>query len=340
MTTERPAGRAALYARQRTGWRRSSLYARVVWVNAAVLLVALLLLVLTPVTVSSPTSTSQLLALTVTVVAMVGASAAMVRVSFRGLITLVRRMETLDVLRPRERLPEIGGAETRALISGFNTMLDRLEGERRESTRRSIAVLENERQRISRELHDEIGQRMTGMVLQLSRIHDDVADTVRSRVERVQGEARAAMDEIGTLAWQLRPGILDDLGLLNALKALAQSLGDDGPARIDPVLPNKLPPMTREAELAIYRIAQEALTNAVRHSGAQSITVEMRVTGQDLVLQIADDGRGLPESYREDPGLRGMRERALLIAARLAIQENPPRGLRVELAVSLAHLDG
>ncbi|MEO9137437.1 MAG: sensor histidine kinase [Jatrophihabitans sp.] len=308
--------------------------------NAAILLLALLLLVLTPITVSSSVSTGQVAVLLGAFAAMVVANAALLRVSFRGLIALTRRMETLDLLRPRERLSERGGAETRTLISGFNTMLDRLEADRRESTRRSVAALENERLRISRELHDEIGQRMTGIVLQLSRIHADVPGTVRSGVERAQDEARAVLGEIGALAWQIRPGILDDLGLLNALESLAQSFGDSGPARIESVLPQQLPPMSSEVELALYRITQEALTNAVRHSGARRISVRLWTTREELTLQVIDDGRGLCDADQVDPGLRGMRERALLIDARLATHENPPHGLRVELVVPISQLDG
>jgi two-component system, NarL family, sensor histidine kinase UhpB len=308
-------------------------------VNSAILLTALVLLVLTPVTVSAPISADQVILLVVVTLAiMVPANAALLKVSFSGLTALVHRMETSDVLRPRERLPEMGGAETCALISGFNAMLDRFEAERLASTRRSVTILEGERQRIGRELHDEIGQRVTGILLQLGRIYEEAPDTVRPRVARVQDEARAVMEEIGALAWQVRPRILHDLGLPSALKALTHSLHGNGLVRIDTVVPHEPPRVTSEAELAVYRIAQEALTNAVRHSGAANITVELRMTRTDLVLHITDDGCGLPVSGREGPGLRGMRERALLIGGRLDVADHPPHGLRVELAVPTEHL--
>jgi two-component system, NarL family, sensor histidine kinase UhpB len=122
--------------------RRSSLYVRVVAVTAAILLLGLLLLLWTPVTVSAPISVREGIVLVVAAVVLAAADAVLLKVSFTGLTALVHRMQTVDVLRPRERLPEMGGAETRALIGGFNTMLDRLEAERRASTRRTVDTLE------------------------------------------------------------------------------------------------------------------------------------------------------------------------------------------------------
>jgi two-component system, NarL family, sensor histidine kinase UhpB len=320
--------------------RRSSLYARVLAVNVAILLLGLLLLLWTPVTVSAPVSIRQVIVLVVATVVLAAADAAMLKFSFTGLVALVDRMETLDLLRPRDRLPEVGGAETRALIGGFNGMLDRLEAERRASVRRTVATLEGERQRISRELHDEIGQRMTGILLQLGPIHDEAPDAARPRIVAVQDEARAVMDEIGALAWRIRPAILEDLGLLSALTSLAESLGGHGPPRIESVLPHRLPPMGHEVELAVYRIAQEALTNAVRHAGATTIRVWLGVNETHLMLQVADDGYGLPEAGVDGPGLRGMHERALLIGGLLSIQANSPHGRRIELTVPTRLLGG
>ena len=128
-------------------------------------------------------------------------------------------METLDVLQPRERLPQMGTAETRALIAGFNAMLDRLEDERIASAGRMVATLEGERRRIGQELHDEIGQRLTGILLQLGRIEAEAPDGMLPRIAGVQSEARATLDEVGNLAWQVRPGVLDDLGLLKRARS-------------------------------------------------------------------------------------------------------------------------
>jgi two-component system sensor histidine kinase UhpB len=308
------------------------LYVLVVSVNAAVLLIAVLVLVLTPAGVSSQTTAEEGVILALVLVVMVVGNALLLRVPFSGLTTLVRRMETLDVLQPRDRLPQMGGAETSTLITGFNTMLDRLEQERLASTRRMVTTLEGERQRIGQELHDEIGQRLTGILLQLGRIQVEAPDSLLPRIAGVQNEARATLDEVGALAWQVRPGVLDDLGLVSALEALADSLGANGSARVATTVPDRLERMTNEVELAVYRIAQEALTNATRHSGATAIRLELRRTRQDPVLQITDNGRGLVGPDHEGPGLRGMRERALLVGGRLRVHAQAP-GLRVRLAI-------
>jgi two-component system, NarL family, sensor histidine kinase UhpB len=312
--------------------RNSSLYARVVAVNAAILVAAVLMLATTPATVSWPLVTGELAVLAGGLVVLVVANAMLLRFSFSGLTALVRRMETLDVLQPRERLPEMGGAETRALIGGYNTMLDRLEAERRDSTRRTISGLEVERQRLGRELHDEIGQRLTGILLQLARLHDEAPELLRPRVEDVQDQTRATLDEVGALAYQVRPGVLTDLGLRSGLDALVGSLRQHGTTWVDAALPDRLPPMSAEAELAVYRIAQEALTNAVRHAEAGRITLALEVSEGQLELTVTDDGVGTAEEHGDGQGIRGMRERALLIGGRLHI-DSPSPGTRVRLTV-------
>jgi two-component system, NarL family, sensor histidine kinase UhpB len=315
--------------------RTSSLYARVLMVNAACLIAAQVVLVLTPATVSAETTAEEVAILGGGLAVMVVANAVLLKVSFTGLTALVRWMDTLDVLQGRERVPPMGGAETRALITGFNTMLDRLEEERRASVRRSVTSLEAERQRIGRELHDEIGQRLTGILLQLGRVQAEAPSMLQPRIAGVQNQARATLDAVGALAWEVRPGVLEDLGLAAALEVLADSLREDGTAQVNVALLDPVPHLTREVELAVYRIAQEALTNAVRHSGASAITIELQLAREGLLLQVTDNGRGLTRADTEGPGLRGMRERALLVGGRLRIQGHPP-GVRVELAVPTA----
>jgi two-component system sensor histidine kinase UhpB len=308
-------------------------------VNVAILCVAVLVLVLTPVTVSSQTRAEEGVFLAVTLVALVVANAALLKVTFTGLSALVRWMDTLDVLHAGERVPPMGGSETRALITGFNTVLDRLEGERRASVRRTVTDLEAERQRMGRELHDEIGQRLTGILLQLGRIQAEAPDGLQPRIAGVQHTARATLDAVGALAWQVRPGVLEDLGLTTALEVLADTLREDGSAQLDVVVGGRTPSLTSEVELAVYRIAQEALTNAVRHSGASVITMELQVAPENLLLQVTDNGRGLTRADAEGLGLRGMRDRALLVGGRLRIHAQPP-GVRVRLEIPTAQLAG
>ncbi len=310
-------------------WPGLSLFARVVTVNAAVLMIAAAVLASTPVTVSFPLALDEGLILAVGVAVMVIANALLLRGSFRALTGLVQRMETLDILRPRRGLPLQGGRETRTLIHSFNVMLDRLEVERRESTRRTLSALEGERRRIGHELHDEIGQRLTGILLQLGRVSAEAPQSLHQRLAAVQEQARAALDEVGALAWQLRPGILDDLGLLSALRALVETFQEQSDVGIKARLPTGLEPMGAEVELAIYRIAQEALSNAFRHAEAQTIEVALLLGSDGAALVVADDGRGMAVTEREGPGIRGMRERGDLrrraLAARVAPRSRRPR---------------
>jgi two-component system sensor histidine kinase UhpB len=329
----RVAGRALVRA-------RSSLYVRVVAVNAAVLAAAAAILAFTPATVSSPVALSEALVLAGGVVAMVVANAILLRGSFRGLEGLVQRMDTLDVLRPRERLPLLGGSETQALIEAFNRMLERLESERRASTRRTLSALEGERRRIGQELHDEIGQRLTGILLQLARVSAEAPEPLDARLGSVSEQARAALDEVGALAWQLRPGVLDDLGLLSGLRALVETFEEQSTVHIEAVLPDRLEPIAPEVELAIYRIAQEGLSNALRHAAAQTIELDLSLDDDALRLVVADDGGGIAAGQSEGPGIRGMRERALLVGGRLRIDSPWGRGVRVRLDVPRANLAG
>jgi two-component system, NarL family, sensor histidine kinase UhpB len=319
------------------GW---SLYTQVVAVNTAILLGAAALLVLTPATVSFPVATEQGLLLGAGVTVTVVANAVLLRLSFQGLAGLVRRMENLDLLRTGERLPVRGGRETRALIAGYNTMLDGLENERRASTRRAVSTLEGERRRIGNELHDEVGQRLTGLLLQLQRARDEAPDHIEPRLARIQADVRATLDEVGMLAWQLRPGILDDLGLLRAMQALGDTLRAHATALVVLNLPARLPPLSAEVELALYRVAQEALTNAVRHAAASTITLTLSAGERLLDLEVLDDGCGLPAGTDEGAGLRGMRERALLISGRLDVASRPGHGVRVHLRVGDSRAPG
>ncbi len=323
--------------RPRPGWadpRGWSLYLQVVAVNTAILLGAALLLVLSPITVSFPVAAEQSVFLGVGVIVIAVANAALLRLSFQGLAGLVRQMETLDLLMTGERLPARGGRETRALIVGYNTMLDRLETERRESTRRSTSVLEGERRRIGQELHDEIGQRLTGILLQLRSLGDGIPDQAHPQLHRIKSEVRATLDEVGTLAWQLRPGILDDLGLRRALEALCDTLQAHATSRIVLNLSPSTPPMPAEVELALYRVAQEAVTNAVRHGHAKTIALTLSGDRQMLTLHVADDGRGLSPEIEEGAGIRGMRERALLIGGHISVKSRPGHGMTVHLELS------
>src|SRR5919201_3235865 len=217
-----PLARLRRYLRPVPGYRRLSLYQRVVLTNAAVVAAATLIIALTPARIPFPLAVREAIVLVLGILVIVIANAFLIRVSFRPLARLVHSMKTIDLLLPGSRLTISGGTEVRQVIDAFNQMLDRLERERQESNQRAIRTREGERRRIGQELHDEIGQRLTGILLQLERTIAHAPEATREELGAVQELARSTLDEVGRLAWQLRPGILDDLGLVAALEALAE----------------------------------------------------------------------------------------------------------------------
>ena len=226
-----------------------------------------------------------------------------------------------------------GDASVVALAQTFNDMLDRLEAERRDSARQALTVQEAERRRVARELHDEVGQTLTGVMLQIEGLAAGIPEELRDQLEELRETARHGAEEVRRIARRLRPDALEELGLHSALAAL--SSGFERHARV---------PVTRrlaqdidvapEVELVIYRVAQEALTNVARHAEASHVNVELQHDADKTVLVVSDDGRGLPPGAEHSSnGVRGMRERAMLVNGTLALERNPGGGTVVRLSV-------
>ena len=144
-----------------------------------------------------------------------------------------------------------------------------------------------------------------------------------------------SLDDVRRISRELRPEALDELGLVNALIALCSRVTEQSGIRVHRRLEGSLPELSPEIELAIYRIAQEALTNAMRHSKATEVSVCLARAMGGLVLKVSDNGQGLPEHIIEGGGLTGMRERAMLIGADLTIESAPGAGVEVTLRLGL-----
>src|SRR6185503_16253090 len=192
------------------------LFWRVFGTNAVVLVLAFLGLVLAPVTVSVPPAAIEVVILTAGLLCLLAINLALLRPAFRPLDHLVDTMRRHDPLDPGTRVQVEGGPVVAALAHAFNDMLDRLESERRESARRALLVQENERRRIARELHDEVGQTLTGVMLQIEGLAPSIPDELRET-------ARHGTEEVRRIARRLRPDALDELGLSSALAALASA---------------------------------------------------------------------------------------------------------------------
>jgi two-component system sensor histidine kinase UhpB len=311
------------------------LFWRVFGTNAAVLVLAFLGLVFAPVTVSVPPAAIEVLILTTGLLCLLALNLVLLQPAFRPLDHLVETMRRHDPLAPGKRVPAEGGPVVIALAHAFNEMLDRLESERRESGRRALLVQEHERRRIARELHDEVGQTLTGVMLQVEGLAASIPGSLREQLDELRETARAGTEEVRRIASRLRPEALEDLGLQSALSALATAFAEQARVRVERRLDPGLP-LSEEHELVVYRVAQEALTNVARHADASHVQLWLERTDGQVVLTVRDDGRGLArDAMPSSHGISGMRERAMLIGAQLTLTEPPTGGTQVQLSIPL-----
>jgi len=313
--------------------RPSSLLWRLLATNAAVIGAATLFLSLSPARVPSPGSFESVLALGAGMSAMVAANLFLLRRALSPLRRLTELMHRVDLLTPGERIPVFGhDTELMELAQAFNEMLERLERERRESTGRAVAAEEQERRRIARELHDEIGQGLTAALLQLETATKAAPPELEPKLSGAMESVRGSLEEARALASRLRPEALDDLGLVSALSSLSKRLAEQTGIDILLDLSSDLPKLTQEDEIVVYRVAQEALTNVLRHARATRAEVGLESRDGAVRLSVVDDGVGLGRSAAGG-GMRGMRERALLIGAKLEVESGKTAGVAVRLYV-------
>jgi two-component system, NarL family, sensor histidine kinase UhpB len=317
---------------RRPALARVPLFWRVFATNALVLAVAAAALALSPATVSFPVALAEAVVLAVGLGAMLVLNFAMLRRALSPLEGLRTLMRGTDPLRPGTRAAvDHATPELRAVTESFNEMVERLEAERRESASRALAAQEGERLRIAQELHDEVGQKLTAVMLQLDGLSR--TETAPAVVEAREG-VRESLADVRLIARRLRPEALDDLGLASALAALTNSLARAGEITIERRIDGSLPPLHADAELVVYRVAQEALTNVLRHADCREARLELRRVEGAVQLEVSDAGRGFdPGRISESAGIRGMRERALLVGAALDIESRPRVGTTVRLRV-------
>jgi len=306
------------------------LFWRVFLLNAALLVVAGIVLALSPLTISAPVKVLEEFVIVVGIGLLLALNYAMLRPTFKPLERLAERMKNVDLLRPGRRLAPSGSPEVVDLVRSFNDMLDRLETERRESGSRALAAQEAERKRIAAELHDEVGQSLTGVLLLLDQVTGEVPPERRELFGEAQEATRRSIDEVRRIAQELRPELLEHLGLVSALKSLSTSFTDQAGLQLEWEFARDLPRLAPDTELAVYRVAQESLTNVARHADAHHVWLSLQPGHDTVVLRIVDDGHGMTGA-KDGGGLRGMRERAVLVGAALAIKPAPTGGVEVRL---------
>ena len=311
---------------------------RVFAINATLLVIATLLVALARDSIHASLAFVEGIDIAAGLVVMLAANLLLLRHTLRPIERLVERMRTVDLLRPGQRLAEAGGVEVGELVRVFNEMLEGLEAERRESGQRALRAQEGERARIARGLHDEVGQVLTGVLLQLDSLAGTGSSERRSAIEETKQAVRQALEEVGRIARELRPEMLEHLGLVSALTELSRKFADQSGIRVERRFADKLPALSDEAELAVYRVAQESLTNVARHAHASRVELALEPGAGSVVLRVVDDGRGLADSavLNGRGGLRGMRERALLAGGALAVKRARRGGVEVRLEVPAA----
>lgn len=319
--------------------RLVSISRRLLLANAVVLVLALLLLAVTPVTVSAPIGIAELVVLAAGGLVILAINSALVRAAMAPLRQLTEQIEQIELGGGAIGLPSEGAQvrEVQAVTSALATMVDRLADERLQTSRAVLAGQEGERLRVARELHDEVGQGLIAITLMAEHAAVDSSPEAAERFAAIAARLRFYLDELRRIAHELRPETLDDLGLINALTALCNGVGADRGIVIDRDLPSRYDGLSGEQELVFYRVAQEALANAARHSDASRVSLRLAEQQRELTLEVLDDGLGIaPASdYGDGVGIKGMRERARLVGGSFEIGPNPGAGTRVKLAVPL-----
>lgn len=263
---------------------------------------------------------------------------------FAPLERLIRRIEGIDPAEPTgHQLPGHDPVEEIDKLSrSFNRLLERIEEERRKAGTLAMRAQEEERRRLARDLHDEVNQALTAILLRLEALAQDSPDARLDEVNELKRLVNQAMEELLNLARQLRPSALDDHGLLPAvetqLKRFSARTGVEVTLNADGE-PDLLP---EDVQTAVYRILQEALANIGRHAAATAVGVDVEVEDDRLELRIRDDGAGfdpltVTRNGGEGPGaglgLSGMAERARLAGGELDVRSSPGVGTTVTLRI-------
>ncbi|MDE3077652.1 MAG: sensor histidine kinase, partial [Chloroflexota bacterium] len=231
-------------------------------------------------------------------------------------------------------------------LAAHNREAARMDEERikaaRERLNQVVRAQERERARVSRELHDQASQALTALNYGLTRVRKLLRDdSAAAEIDRLLSLSADTGRQIGALARDLRPGALDDLGLVPALRSYARDFSDRIGVPVAVSVRGPIPRLSGEAETVVFRVIQEALTNVAKHAQAQHVTVDVRLQDSCLKVDVADDGQGfdaeavLSESTGsvQALGLTGIRERVQLVEGDFRISSRPGQGTRLSVRV-------
>jgi signal transduction histidine kinase len=208
------------------------------------------------------------------------------------------------------------------------------------------SVREDERTNVAREIHDELGQMLTGIKIDVSWVAGRLSadqDALRTKIRTIGTLIDATIQSVRRIASALRPGLLDDLGLIAAIEWQVQEFQSrtGTPTRLT-AEPSEIEP-DRECSTAIFRILQEALTNVIRHAEATAVHITLKADAARLIMEVIDNGKGIAQhalADRHSLGLLGMRERALALGGTVAFRGRPGQGTTVTVVMPLKHPAG
>ena len=258
---------------------------------------------------------------------------------FEPLERLATEMEEADLSKPPE--PPVvtsGPTEVVSIERSFHSMLERLEAERRGAANAALGAQERERERIARDLHDEVNQALTALLLRLEALRRQTDDPeAAAELGEIGSLISRAMRELLDIARGLRPTTLDDLGLKAALATLVEEVERKAGIQAGFEVEGDLDDLSDDLQLVTYRVAQEAVTNVVQHADAEHLRIRLIGSTDAIELRVSDDGSGFAGGRADEKlGIAGMRERALLCGGSLTVESVPGAGTRVTLRARTA----
>jgi signal transduction histidine kinase len=228
--------------------------------------------------------------------------------------------------------------EELARHAGLAAHAVRLTAELQRARERLVMAREEERRRLRRDLHDGLGSALTGVAFHLDaacNLLEDDPQAVKALLREVKGQTQTAIADIRRLVYNLRPPILDEWGLVAALREQVAQFQLQG-VQVTVEAPETLPALPAAVEVAAYRIALEALANVIRHANASCCALQLHLTDEALILEIADNGAGLPTTYHPGVGVSAMRERAAELGGSCVIEHRASGGTQVSARLPLA----
>jgi two-component system sensor histidine kinase UhpB len=310
--------------------RKPSLLTQILAVNALLLCAAVPAAIAASKLDTSYGAPDQMLLIIAAILATVLVNGIVLRRRLWPLEHLIEVMEKIDLQTPgaRVELPEADTSDVVRLHEAFNRMLERLEAERQATGGAVLHAQEDERARIARDLHDEANQSLTGLLLRIEAAAQHAPPELQAELRETKALATQAMDELLSLARELRPSALDDHGLTAALRSQMSRFSSETGIAVSLRSDNCLDELGEDEQIVVYRTVQESLSNIVRHSNAKHVEVAI---GSDRSVRVTDDGDGFDLSAVQGHGLVGMRERARLAGASVEVHSKVGVGTTIEL---------